>query len=470
MDDENRAGVLNTEIYTANRFDTKLGTAWAHELFDLGAKRQVRNPGFIQVLAINSIASSDPDAALELLPQMDPAAIAFRDDNDMQGATFAVRMPQTLFTALVRKYGKKSFPKVLGSAELLGGAGRYPYGGVMSSAIETKDDSIIERTAKQLLDRFQKRLDPPSAVFDFELMLNGTESHWPKGLLKPAIEAAVDGVRQYPVNENNKAVEAIYTTADASTTVHGIVETGLLRIASLAKRLEPELWAKILDDYPNLSTGPMADVQKRGGKILFCPSGCDANAPSPENDKQQALLEVRRLSYEDPDKAARAIGTIIDPAIRAEAFVIAAKETALRNPEKSGEFSAAAEKEVAKVKDPEIQFRSACARLQSDAVNKNRAAMPEDLDAAFHLADKTMRKRRDDGKDTGDLVGPLADAVHAAIKIEPELTIAQVDLIYLPFEKAMMLMAAASALAGPVPEEKKTALPKTKLAVEQQAK
>jgi hypothetical protein len=81
-----------------------------------------------------------------------------------------------------------------------------------------------------------------------------------------------------------------------------------------------------------------------------------------------------------------------------------------------------------------------------------------------------MRKRRDDGKDTGDLVGPLADAVHAAIKIEPELTIAQVDLIYLPFEKAMLLMAAASALAGPVPEEKKTALPKTKLAVEQQAK
>jgi hypothetical protein len=188
----------------------------------------------------------------------------------MQGATLAVRVPQTLCTA---RYGKKSFPKVLEKAELLGGEGRYPYAGVMAAAIETKDDAFIERTAKQLLDRFPNRLDLASAVFDFELMLNGTESHWPKSLLKPAIEVAVDGVRQYPMNDKNKAVEAIYTTADASATVHGMVETGLLRIASLAKRVEPELWAKVLDDYPNLSTGPMADVQKRGGKILFCPSG-----------------------------------------------------------------------------------------------------------------------------------------------------------------------------------------------------
>jgi hypothetical protein len=120
-------------------------------------------------------------------------------------------------------------------------------------------------------------------------MLNGAESHWPKSMLNSAIEAAVDGVRRLPVNDKNKAVEAIYTRADASTRVHGMVETGLLRIASLAKRVEPELWAKVLDDYPNLSTGPIADVQKRGGKILFCLSGCDANAASPENDKQQAL-------------------------------------------------------------------------------------------------------------------------------------------------------------------------------------
>jgi hypothetical protein len=44
-------------------------------------------------------------------------------------------------------------------------------------------------------------------------------------------------------------------------------------------------------------------------------------------------LEIQRLICEDPDKAAKAIGTITDPSIRVEALVIASKETALRNSE-----------------------------------------------------------------------------------------------------------------------------------------
>ena len=257
-------------------------------------------------------------------------------------------MPQTLFAAFVRKYGKKNFPKILETAESLGAKDRYPYGGVMSASIETQDDALIDRTAKQLLDRFQKRLDPPSAVFDFALMLNATESHWTKALLKQAIEATVDSVLRYPANDKDKAFEAIYTTADATATAHGLVEMGLLRIAALVKRVEPELWAKVLDDYPMLSTGPMADVQKRGGKILFCLSGCDPASADPEGDKQQALGEIERLTYEDPDKVAKAISTITDPAVRAQAFIIAAQGTASRNPEMSAEFSSEAQKAVAK--------------------------------------------------------------------------------------------------------------------------
>ena len=87
--------------------------------------------------------------------------------------------------------------------------------------------------------------------------------------------------------------------------------------------------------------------------------------------------------------------------------------------------------------------------------------MPEDLDAAFQLADKTMRKRRDDGKDTDNLVFPLSNAVQYAIKIEPDLTVAHIEMIYLPFEKAEMLTSAASTLAEAVPIEKKPTSPKT---------
>ena len=328
----------------------------------------------------------------------------------------------------------------------------------MSASIETQDNTLIDRTAKQLLDRFQKRLDPPSAVFDFALMLNGTESHWPKALLKQAIEATVDGVLRYPASDRDKEFEAIYTTADATAKAHGLIEMGLLRIAALVKRVAPELWAKVLADYPSLSTGPTT-VGQWDGKMHFCINGCDSAPGNPRDDKQQALEEIFRLSLEDPDNVAKAISTITDPAIRTQAYVIAAQETASRNPAMSAEFASEARKALAIANDLEMQFQLACARLQSDAVNNNRAAMAEDLDAAFQLADKTMRKRRDDGKDTHSLVFPLSDAVRYAIKIEPELTVAHIEMIYLPFEKANVLSAAAATLAESVPIEKKPASP-----------
>jgi hypothetical protein len=72
--------------------------------------------------------------------------------------------------------------------------------------------------------------------------------------------------------------------------------------------------------------------------------------------------------------------------------------------------------------------------------------MQDDLDEAFQLADKVMRKVRDEKRDVSDLMNSLAEAVQEAINIDPELVVAHIELVYLPYEKAQMLTAVASAL------------------------
>ena len=126
LDEKKRSELLTGQIFAANRFDTKLGTAWAHELFDIGAQGQVRNPGLIEILAVNSIAASDPDDALKLLAQVDSSAVGFRPENDLQGATYAVRTPQTLFRGLRAQVRQEKFPQDPRDSRVAGRQGTIP--------------------------------------------------------------------------------------------------------------------------------------------------------------------------------------------------------------------------------------------------------------------------------------------------------------------------------------------------------
>jgi hypothetical protein len=346
--------------------------------------------------------------------------------------------------------GIKALPEIFEIADLLGEKGRYPYSGVMAAAIASKDESAIDHAARKLLVRFQQRLDPSTAGFDFAEMLNSSESRWPKDILLPAIETAVEGVEQYPENDTNREFETKYSIADASVTAHGPVQMGLLRIAWLVKRYEPELWVKMVREHPNLATVPADGFGRPGGMMMLSFGRASSqDTPPEERTHDRVLSEIDILVATHPDKASAAISTIMDPDLRAEALSFAAQQLASVNPQKSAQFAAQAEQVAASVKNPERQFQAACARLRSDATNKNLAVIPGDLDTAFQLADKVMRKTQDEGEDTGYVITPLVVAVGDAAKVEPELTVAHIEMVYLPFEKAQMLMVAATALAGP---------------------
>ena len=164
----------------------------------------------------------------------------------------------------------------------------------------------------------------------------------------------------------------------------------------------------------------------------------------------RAVAQMNQLSVDDPEKSFKAISALPDPASRVEAFSFAAKYWGDKDPVKSAQFAAAAEKVSLKVDNIEVQFQSACARLYSDAANKDRSALAEEMDRAFELADKVLRKTRDEGEETYDeLIRPLIEVVSQAMKIEPDMTVAHIEFIYLPYQKAKLLQEAASVLAGP---------------------
>jgi hypothetical protein len=314
------------------------------------------------------------------------------------------------------------------------------------------------------LTRFQQGLDPAFVGFDFAEMLSESERFWPKELLKPAIEAAVAGVRKYPVTDANKKYGLVSRTAGGSaSTAKGPVEMGLLQIAPLIKRVDPELWMQLTKTYPNLSNVPAeGDRSQVVSTTMYLNNDSLGNTPSAEGQKLRSVSEMYRLSTEDPEKAIKAISAIPDSATRVDVFSFAAKYWGDKDPALSAQFAAAAEKASAKVEDIEVQFQSACARLYSDAAKKDSGAVAEDMERAFQLGDKVLRQSRDEGEGTGDLIRPLLEAVTQTMKIEPDMTVAHIELIFLPYEKAELLTEAASVLAGPNELARDTPPPKVK--------
>ena len=446
LTDQERFDLLTGQIQTAGRYDTQLAGQWARELLELAKQGRVHSPGMVQMLAVNSVAESDPEEAIRLLELVDEDAIAPRE-NEYPGATIATKVPKNIFLTLVRGDGKKAMPTIRAVANSLGSKGRYPYSGVMAAALETRDNNVIATTTRQILTRFQQRIDSPVIAFDFAEMLNSSESKWPKDQLQAAIEAAVDGLEQYPINDFNKGFETTYTADRKSATAHGPVEIGLLTIAWLIKRNEPELWTKLLKKYPNLATFPSNAFGNGAYRMTLRISRDDSSTPpTPEDMKTDLMLEIRRLLAENTDKGMATINNIADPATKAEALSMASEQLTRSDPQRAAQLAAEADQIVAKLKDTELEFRSACARLKADAVTGNRSAMQDDLDEAFQLADKVMRKARDEKRDVSDLMNSLAEAVQEAIKIDPGLVVAHIELVYLPYEKAQMLTAIASAL------------------------
>jgi hypothetical protein len=268
LEDGEKVGLLNDQTKFAMATDRKLGREWAHELFDLGARVDSDSGRQAQMRATEILSREYPEEALATLEQIDPKILA-PGKTEVFGSFFEFdEAERQVFLSAVTHKLKDALPRITHVASTLGDKGRYPYWPVMSAAIAIHDPETTENISKMLLARFQQRVDAPFAVFEFSETLRWTEPQWPKELMKPAIEAVVDILQRYPVDENSpKITRVIITPQGSATTVRGPSEIELTRMRPLMKRQHPALLERLTKTYPILAD-PAATALWGGNKTV----------------------------------------------------------------------------------------------------------------------------------------------------------------------------------------------------------
>lgn len=133
---------------------------WCEELFraaqdELPAESRAQP----QSVAARSMASADPDRALELLRTID----AGDSGSEFRGGT-----ARLIFEAALAKKGLEVYPKLREVAGALGDAGAYPYvavGGVCEKAKQKPE--LCDEMLQQALDYFRQRKTTSTGVGDF---------------------------------------------------------------------------------------------------------------------------------------------------------------------------------------------------------------------------------------------------------------------------------------------------------------
>jgi len=428
-----------------------LAARWAHELFDLGPTLEPKLGARAQLAAITAVAKADAADAVSLLERVEPAYL-LPPANQLQGED----QPQTSTMVIAlgeyaRQNGKTAMPKVLAVASTLGDRGRYPYNAIIRASHVLKDPPTDERTTTLLLTRFQQRIDPPGAAFEFASMLIYAKDFWPKETLKLAVEAAVDGIVSYPVDDVSRNFELTLKTAKGAAALNGPIEIGLLRLMPLIISVSPKRAEQLHQAYPNLANPIVVEMDPKDNATLMSFRPSKTPSTNAKVQRREAIDEYREMASVDPDKAAKAIAAIPDASLRADTAAEVAQDMLDQDPAKAAQFSVIAEQGASAIDDSMRKFQALCARLQMDAVNKQRAAVVEELDAAFRMGDKLLRKAHEDGEETHEITSYLEAAVGETIKLEPDLTSAQIETVYLPYDRARLLIVAAHGLT-PVPD------------------
>lgn len=446
LEDDEKVGLLNDQARCAMAADKKLAREWAHELFDLGTLMDSDSGRQAQMRATELLSREYPEEALATLEQIDPKILA-PGKTEVLGTFFEFyEAERHVFLSAVTHKLKDALPRITHVASTLGSKGRYPYWPVMSAAIAIDNPETTENVAKMLLARFQQRVDAPFAVFEFSKTLRFTESQWPKELMKPAIEAVVDILQRYPIDENSpKITRVIITPQGSATTVRGPSEIELARMRRLMKRQHPALLERLTKTYPILAD-PAATALGSGIQII---ESIEYRNSGTARYKPRAIYSLKDQIRDDPSKAEEIISSISDPELRAEALAFASYTFSFTDPERAARLAEEAEKVAAQVENSLSKLQALCVRIRSDAAAGYHSEVVAKLDQAFLMADKLMRKAIEDGDSTFEVQRSLIEAVSETVKVEPELTVAHINGVYLPHVRSELLISAAEALFPP---------------------
>jgi hypothetical protein len=336
ISEEKKVELLDQQVHIAGRLDKKLALVWARELFDIGARLQPRAGFIAQIEAVARLSPLDAAEALSMLTRIDPSFVESSVSEFPAGRMFP-RAVTNAFTSYAREKGKSSIPEIMRVADSLGDKGQYPYSSVMSAVRSLNDGELSAKISTVLITRFQSRADAPISGYDFTEMLLQSEKAISKELLKPAVDAVAEALENYPVNDRSKDYGVTMTFKEESVKAHGPVEIGLLRLAPLLKRVDPELWGQLVKKYVLLAAPAAAKdwTPENGGRMSMSLGSRAPSGTSPQDQREATVAQLYRLARKDPEQGAKAIAAVNDPSVRAEAYTYVAQELADRDPERA---------------------------------------------------------------------------------------------------------------------------------------
>jgi hypothetical protein len=442
---QDRVLVLKDLASAAKLVPPEKARAWTEELFQAARDLPEERRRVIQGRALSSLAQSDPEAALALLPQMEagPPPSAQLPMNPRAAAANQV------FEALWRKKGAAAYDLIRQEAQRLGESGDYPFQamGQIIRQLGAREAERGQALFSDALGSYQNQSPSFAGDVSFEAMLRPLAGVLPRPLLVRGYRALVE--RLLEATPPDSSVSLQLSTDKGTTEFRNLVDLHLWQILPVVQSVDTDLAGEIVSNNAAVARAQQLVTGAKWRNMVNNrpPSAPDQGLMAMQN-RAQIVGAIASDSGESIEQA------ITDPGERAVAVAQAAERVADSDPARAEKLLQRAQQLSAGVEDKAMQLRTLVATGEAADTLDKSAVLRDVLERAFPLAQEVLRAQMDskDGNFSGT-VAELGRLTRAGMRVAPEMTVAAIDQISLPLVRAFLLVEAAQGL--PVPEVKK---------------
>jgi hypothetical protein len=389
---EERAMALVFLARSAGSIEPAYNRLWSEELF-FYAFRLPRNWNRLafEKNALESLAASDPERAMQLFGQMeDPIPQdSGRFPEDLRA--FAAR---TIFPAFWKFKGLQGFDEIRARAQLLGSTGQYPYVGIAPLVRELADseDPRAEVMLGDAVSHFSQGSRFDSAAKEYVELLNEVWSILSAPLKRQAITAAVTQLTQPPT-----AGDFIYRgTARTKSNVVEFTNQNqqlLFELIPRIREVDPQLADRLLEKNPSFAAAENTQSTE-GGMITNVSAASPAQVAEAQSrlGQSQILARVENETGTNPALALSDAQSLTRPDFRALALAKIAARLAATDPARASELLGQASDSTKGLKDSEEKVVALFARAKASYALHDRASMQATWTHALELGEELFQE------------------------------------------------------------------------------
>lgn len=437
-----RANLLPRQAQMAAELKPDLGRAWANELFTLSLQLKGNQQKYAQGNAMRLLVRLDPDKALELLHDLnDDAKIGSPNQSAPK-----VMLAQQVFSTLIAREGIRALPVLEEEAEVMGAQGHYPYSAMAYAAMQvtSRDWGSNKQHA---IDVLRSVFEPAFASYsqgpheyrddvEFGSMLRVLAGGLPLDVIQPGLRLFVERVLAMDTRTYQFGAQ-VYSRDGQKAKADNAVDATILYFGELINR-DPELAQQLESTRPELQTA--LQYSKDGGRPpMFITS---PRYPLNRDPNAEMRGDAVMLSQINPEAAISKAEQLPDGAERTNAILGVARGVADSHPERAGELIAEVQSASA-VNTEGTQLDALSVQAEIAAAQHKTELLRELLRQAFPLAVRIVSEQ---SISSLHLIQGLGRLVQIGMQNEPDSTTAFLQSLSPSYEKADLLLAAASAL------------------------